>query len=106
MSIQDLLVEQGVLNDAIYQLRNQIIKAEIDEANAEYILWTETDFKKLNLTNKEMRTSYIKNKMSQHIAKINSLKNDLKMTQNELSLNKTKIKIILEMGIDLNDSES
>lgn len=101
MNVQDLLMEQGVLNDTIYQLRNQILEEEIKQAQYECDLWVNTDFKGLKLTNKEMRDAYIKQQMGQYISNIGHLRNDLKLAESELTLNKTKIKVILELGIDL-----
>lgn len=105
MTIKELLDEHAVLNDAIYQLRNQILEEEIKEAEFEAKLWLETDFKKLKLSNKELREAYVKQKMGTYISKVGRLKNDLKYAENELSLCKTKINVIRELGIDLDDRE-
>ena len=104
MSVTDLVNEQAALNDAIYQIKNEIIDEEIKERNYEAKLWIETDFKALKLSNKEMRDAYIKSEMSKFFSNVSKLKNDLELAKNELDLCKTKIKLALELGIDFDDS--
>lgn len=105
MEVKKLLEEYAMLNDAIYQLRNQILDEEIKETQYECRLWLETNFKELKLSNKELREAYVKQKMGEYISKVGKLRNDLKFAEGELNLCKTKISLIKELGIDLNDSE-
>lgn len=103
MGVKELLEECAVLNDAVYQLRNQVLEEEMKEAAFEAKLWLETDFKKLKLSNKELREAYVRQQMGTYISKVGHLKNDLKYAESELSLCKTKINVIRELGIDLDD---
>lgn len=98
MAVQDLINEYAMLNDMIYQLRNQILEEEIKKIEYESNLWLNTDFKALKLTNKELRDAYVDSKMGLFISNVGSLKNDLKSVENELELCKLKIRLIMSFG--------
>ena len=101
--IKQLLEEYAMLNDTIYQLRNQLLEEEIKEMEYEANLWLNTDFKGLKLTNNELRKAHVQKQMGLYISKVGSLKNDLKLAESELSLCKTKINVIKDLGIDLDE---
>lgn len=103
MGVKDLINEQALLNDAIHQLKGQIIDEEIKKDEHEAKLWTQTNFKQLGLTNNEQRKAYVKQQMGLFISKIGHLRNDLALAENELHLCKTKVKVCMELGLDLDD---
>lgn len=103
MTVKDLVNEQALLNDTIYQLKNKILEETVKRDSYEAKIWTETDFKKLGYTNESQRKAYVKQQMGQYIVQVGSLKNDLNLAENELSLCKTKIKLCMELGIDFDE---
>lgn len=103
MGVKDLVYEQSLIHDTIYQLKEQIIDEEIKRDKYEADLWVNTKFKELGLTNNEQRKAYIKQQMGLYISKVGHLKNDLTLAENELNLCKTKIRLCMELGIDFDD---
>lgn len=105
MGVKELIEEQALLNDAIYQIKKEIITETVKKDNYEADIWIKTDFKGKGLTNDAQRKAYVKKQMGLYISKVGNLKNDLNLAENELSLCKTKIKAAMELGIDFDGQE-
>lgn len=100
MKMQDLFIEEQATIETIHQLKAQVIAKEQQKDNYELELWTETNFKSLNLTNSDQRKAYVKSKMSDVVNQIAVLKNDLAYSENYLRLIRNKQEFMLEFILE------
>lgn len=96
MTLQELVKQEEKVIKRIYELKQSLIESENSEANQEYNLWINTDFKKKGLTNADQRKAYVKSELSGTVKRSGLFKNQINVCENVLKIIRFKQKAILE----------
>lgn len=92
--IYNLLFEKDLLIGEIHEKKQLLLNEQLKKAEFESKLWINTDFKKLKLTNKEMREAYVENEMKDFFDKTGTLQNQVKLLEMKYQAIDKKLNIL------------